>query len=285
MGGSRRTAAETLKLLDQFRQEQGRLPKSTATEPSEKYLANFLFSMRQQERRGTLNPALRERAVLIPGALALDTHPDQDAVLAELRSFVREHGHTPRHSRNGVPSGEVRLRTWISNNVYVDPDLKSPRLRARHEAIVAVLAGVPSFAEKDLDDRISLAEEFIRDRGYRPSGRDMSWLKDYVHGTYALEGPHSAYSRLNDIRAARLKAIIASPTPVEFRWRRNFEELADYAASRGGSLPTGWDEPLFSWLTVQRREHRRGKLSAEREAVLRTLPGILPGIQVLAEAA
>jgi hypothetical protein len=285
MGGPRRTAAETLELLDQFRQEHGRLPKSTATEPAEKYLANFLFSMRQQERRGTLKPVLRERAGLIPGALALDTHPDQDAVLEELKTFVRQHGHTPRHSRQGVPVQEVRLRAWISNNVYADPAKKSPRLRARHEAILSLLAGVPAFAEKDLDDRIFLAEAFVRDHGYRPSGRDMSWLKDYVHGTYALEGPYSAHSRLNDIRAARLKAIIVNPSLAEFRWARNFDELTAYAATHHGSLPASWDEPLFPWLTVQRREFRRGKMSPEREATLRSLPGILPAAPALAEAA
>jgi hypothetical protein len=285
-GTGRRTAAETLELLDRFREGHGRLPKSTATDPDEKYLANFLFAtLRRQEKRGTLKPALRERAAMIPGALALDTHPDQDRVLAELEAFIDSHGHTPRHSRIGVPAAEIRLRAWISNNVYVDPGVKTPRLRARHEAILSLLAGVPSFAEKDLDDRIAAAEQFVRDHGYRPSGRDMPWFKDYVHGTYSLEGPYSAHSRLNDIRAARLKALIANPSLVDYRWRRNFEELARYAASRDGSLPASWDEPLFSWLTVQRREHRRGKLSAEREATLRTLSGVLPENRELAAAA
>lgn len=286
MSGSRRTAAETLELLDRFRQEQGRLPKSTATDPHEKYLAGFLFStLRRQERSGSLNPVLRERAAKIPSALALDTHPDQNRVLSELDAFIQKHGHTPRHSRRGVPVQEVRLRAWISNNLYTDPAKKSPRLRARHHAILSLLAGVPSFAEKDLDDRIGLAEQFVRAHGYRPSGRDMSWLKDYVHGTYLLEGPHSTHSRLNDIRAARLKSIIASPSLADFRWTRNFNDLAAYAASQAGSLPASWDEPLFPWLTVQRRAFRRGKLSPEREATLRTLPGVLPQTRELAAAA
>jgi hypothetical protein len=281
----RRTAAEALELLAQFRKAHGRLPTSTATEPEEKYLANFLFcTIRQQEKRGALRPALRERASRIPGALTLDTHPDQDTVLDELAAFVKEHGHAPRHSRQGVPAGEVRLRTWISNNVY-HPALTSPRLRARHEAIMAVLAGVPSFSEKDLDDRIALAEQFVRENGYRPSGRDMSWLKDYVHGAHPLEGPFSMHSRLNDIRAARLKAIIASPSLVDFRWRRNFEELRAYASTHNGCLPNSWDEPLFTWLTVQRREFRRGRMSSERETALLTLPGVLPAAPSLAEAA
>lgn len=276
MRADRRSAAEALELLDGFRQEHGRLPKSTATDPDEKYLANFLFcSLRQRERRGTLKPALRERAALIPGALTLDTHPDQDAVLAELKAFVQEHGHAPRHSRNGVPAQEVRLRAWISNNAY-HPALKSPRLRARHEAVLSLLAGVPSFSGKDLDDRIGLAEQFVREHGHRPSGRDMPWLKDYVHGTYALEGPYGAHSPLNCIRAARLKAIIASPSLIDFRWSANLEDLRAHAAARGGSLPTSWDDRLFPWLTIQRRAYRQGKLSADRTDRLLAVPGILP---------
>jgi hypothetical protein len=283
---SRRTAAEALEKLSAFQQAHGRLPKSTATDPHEKYLANFLFTMlRRQERLGALKPAIRERAALIPGALALDTHPDQNAVLSELKSFVQKHGHAPRHSRRGVPAQEVRLRAWISNNVYADPTRKSPRLRARHEAIVSLLAIVPSYAEKDLDDRIALAEKFVRDHGYRPSGRDMSWLKDYVHGTCALEGPYGAHSRLNDIRAARLKAIIASPSLIDFRWTRNFEELRTYASTHEGCLPNSWDEPFFTWLTVQRREYRKGKLSPERESLLRSLSGVLPEVPELSQAA
>lgn len=283
----RRTAAEALELLDQFRQDHGRLPKSTATDPDEKYLANFLFStLRKQERRGTLKPAIRERAALIPGALAPDSHPDQDEVLAELRAFVQEHGHAPRHPpAKGVPAEEARLRSWIANNVSLDPALKSPRRRVRHEAILALLAGVPSYAEKDLDDRITVAEKFVRDHGHRPSAYVMPWLQDYVHGIYPIDGPYGRRSRMNESRAARLKAVIASPSPIDFRWRRNFDELDAYATANAGSLPHHTFTRLYKWLADQRREYRNDKLSPEREAILRALPGILPEVQELAKVA
>lgn len=104
----------------------------------------------------------------------------------------------------------------------------------------------------------------------------MPWFKDYVHGTYALDGPYGVQSPLNDVRAARLKAIIASPSLIDFRWSGNLEELKAYAASRGGSLPTSWDDHLFPWLTIQRRAYRQGKLSADRTNRLLAVPGILP---------
>lgn len=273
----RRTAAEALEELAVFRRDHGRLPKSTATDAAEKYLANFLFTtVRQGERRGTLDPAIRERAALIPGVLALDTHPDQDSLLLELESFIKDTGHAPRHSRHNVPVQEVRLRAWISNNAYGDPSRKTPRLRARHEAILTLLADAPSYAGKNLDDRIALAEQFVRDHRHRPSGRDMPWLTDYVHGVYPLQGPYGTGSRLDEFRAARIKAIVAYPSLVEFRWNGNFNGLTAYASGHGGSLPGNWSEPYFAWLTVQRREYRRGKLGPERERILRGLPGVLP---------
>lgn len=282
----RRTAAQSLEELDRFQKAHGRLPKSNATDPGEKYLANFLFAtIRHKERRGTLRPEIRERAAAIPGALKLDTHPDQDALLEELRVFIQAHGHAPRHTRNGVPAREVQLRIWASNNLYPDPEKQSPRLRTRHEAIAALLATAPSYAEKSLDDRIALAEKFVRDNGYRPSSRNMPWLKDYVHGTYPLNGPFGVRSRLNDIRAARIKAIVAQPSLLEYVWNWNFDALKSYASCHDGTLPGNWSHPLFSWLTVQRRQYRQGKLSPERESSLRTIHGVLPEVQELSQAA
>jgi hypothetical protein len=86
-------------------------------------------------------------------------------------------------------------------------------------------------------------------------------------------------------QAARLKAVLACPNLVEYRWRWNFAALASYASAHGGDLPTSWDQSIFTWLTVQRREYRKGKLNAERESILRTLPGVLPKLPALAEAA
>ncbi|MET4143913.1 Helicase associated domain protein [Arthrobacter sp. UYCo732] len=282
----RRTAAESLEALHWFQQEHGRLPKANATDRAEKTLANFLFgTVRSRERRGTLLTDLREQAARIPGALTLDTHPDQDEVFADLKSFIADTGHAPRHTRTGVPAREVRLRAWISNNVYGDPATKTPRLRARHEAIVNLLTATPSYAEKNLDERITAAEQFVRENGYRPSGRDMSWLTEYVQGKYLLSGPFGAESQLNDIRAARLKSIIASPSLVEHRWNENLAALTKYAAGHSGTLPGNWSHPLFGWLTVQRREYRHGRLSQARERVLRGIPGVLPQERRLAEAA
>lgn len=281
----RRTALESLDALDTFRDTFGRLPKSNATEPEEKRLATFLFfNLRPAERRGTLRPEVRERAALIPGALALDHHPDQDRMLHELAEFIRVNGHQPRHTRTGIPAAEAKLRYWISNHTAGDPGRKSPRLKERHLAIVQLLDRVPSYAEKTFEDRLAAAEEFIRVHGHTPPRSRTSWIGNYLSGVYPFDGPRK--SRIDDLRAARLKAVMNAPSFADHKWAVQFADLSTYAAAHDGALPTSWDQGrVFSWLSVQRREYRKGNLSAEREATLRTLPGVLPGHQELARAA
>lgn len=278
-----RSATESLEALAAFHTEHGRLPKTTATDPEEKRLATFLFcAIRPQERRGTLRVDLRELAARVPGALECRT---TDGNLANLIEFIRIHGHQPRHSRNGVPSGEVRLRAWISNSTVGDPAAKTPELRARHEAVLAALDGAPGYAMKQFEDRLAVAEQYVKDHGHRPPRDDMSWLSNYRQGIFPLEAHSGPRSRRNQLTAARLKAVLAAPGYLEYRWNEQFDELVRYVNTNGG-LPTNWDQdPIYSWLAVQRRAYRRGLLPPDRETILRTLPGILPALPALAEAA
>jgi hypothetical protein len=278
-----RSATESLKALAAFHAEHGRLPKTTASEPEEKRLANFLFcGIRPQERRGTLQADLRELAVQIPGALTLRT---TDGLLAELVEFLRVHGHQPRHGRNGATGDEVRLREWISNCTAGDPATKTPALRARHEAILDALESVPGYATKLFEERLAVAEQYVKDHGHRPPRNDMSWLSNYLQGIFPLDTHSGPRSRRNELTAARLKAVLAAPGYLEYRWQQQFEDLGRYVEAHG-ALPAGWDQdPIYSWLAVQRRAYRRGHLPPERETILRTLPGILPALPALAEAA
>jgi hypothetical protein len=269
--------------LAAFHTEHDRLPKTTASEPEEKRLATFLFcAIRPQERRGTLRTDLRELAALVPGALVCRT---TDSALAELIDFIRVHGHQPRHSRNGIPADEVRLRAWISNSIVGDPVTKTPKLRARHEAIFAALDQAPGYAMKQFEDRLAVAEQYLKDHGHRPSKTEMSWLSNYLQGIFPLDTHSGPRSRRNELGAARLKAVLSAPGYLEYRWHQQFEDLGRFVETHG-ALPTGWDQdPIYSWLAVQRRAYRRGHLPPERETILRTLPGILPALPALAVAA
>lgn len=283
---SHRTAAESLELLAAFERRNGRLPKSTATDPEEKRLAGFmLVTLRQQSRHGTLAPALRERAALIPGALDFEPREDQDDLLEELADFVAGHGHRPRHPGKKVPARELTLRYWVNNHAAGDPASKGPRQRARHEAIEAILAPVPSYAAKQFNDRLAAAEQFVEDHGHRPPVKETVWLSHYLKGEFDLDTAGGPRSRRDVFTAARLRAVLDAPSSLEHRWDTTFEDLIRFTEIHG-ALPVRREQgPLYTWLTIQRREYRRGTLDPEREATLRTLAGVLPENRELAAAA
>lgn len=270
-----RTAAESLELLAAFERQHGRLPKSTATDPEEKRLAGFmLVSLRQQSRHGTLAPALRERAALIPGALDFEPREDQDNLLEELAAFVAEHGHRPRHPGKKVPAREMTLRHWVNNHAVGDPAAKSPRRRARHEAIEAILAPVPSYAAKLFNDRLAAAEQFIEDHGHRPPMKETLWLSHYLKGEFDLNTVGGPRSRRDIFTAARLRAVLEAPSPLEYRWDATFSDLVRFTEVHG-TLPVRREQgPLYTWLTVQRRDYKAGKLSADRTEKLIDLGAI-----------
>jgi hypothetical protein len=275
---SHRTAAESLELLAAFERAHGRLPKSTATEPEEKRLAGFmLVTLRQQSRHGTLSPALRERAGRIPGALDFEPRENQEDLLGELAAFVAGHGHRPRHPGKKVPARELTLRYWINNHAAGNPATKGPRRRARHEAIEAILAPVPSYAAKQFNDRLAAAEQYIEDHGHRPPVKETIWLGHYLKGEFDLDTAGGPRSRRDIFTAARLRAVLEAPSPLEHRWDTNFEDL-DRFTEVHGALPVRREQgPLYTWLAVQRREYRNGTLSADRAEKLIRLGAIPAG--------
>jgi hypothetical protein len=262
---SHRPAAESLDLLAAFERQHGRLPKSTATDPEEKRLAGFmLVTLRQQFRLGTLAPALRERAGLIPGALDFEPREDQDDLLEELAAFVAEHGHRPRHPGKKVPARELTLRYWVNNHAAGDSAAKGPRQRARHEAIEAILAPAPSYAAKRFNDRLAAAEQFVEDYGHRPPVKETVWLSHYLKGEFDLDAAGGPRSRRDVFTAPRLRAVLEAPSSLEYRWDTSFEDLTRFAEVHG-ALPVRREQgPLYTWLTVQRREYKAGRLPADR---------------------
>lgn len=274
---SHRTAAESLELLAAFERAHRRLPKSTATDPEEKRLAGFmLVTLRQQSRHGTLAPALRERAALIPGALDFEPRGDQDDVLEELAAFITEHGHRPRHPGKRVPPRELTLRYWVNNHTVGNPEAKGPRQLARHRAIEAILAPAPSYAAKQFNDRLAAAEQFVEDHGHRPPVKETVWLGHYLKGEFDLDTAGGPRSRRDVFTAARLRAVLAAPSSLEHRWDMAFEDLARFAEVYG-ALPAHREQgPLHTWLTAQRLAVQRRTLPAARIERLLTLPGALP---------
>lgn len=265
------TMEDRLQELDTFFQEHGRLPrKSNQADEPELRLAGFLIhQLRPAIRNETLHDELLARAQQIPGVADIRLVLDQEMILEQLTRYAQEHGHLP--PRSGGNSEEQRLAAWMANNSRGVAEAKTPNLRARHEAILALVERFPNKMAANFEQSLINAEEFVIKNGHRPStgNAGANWLagarKQLDDGT------------LSESQKDRLRAVLGAPSKLDYEWEQNFLQLRQYASSHDGRLPGTWGEgKVFSWLTVQRRQFRAGKLSAGRLAKLLTIEGVIP---------
>jgi hypothetical protein len=265
--------------LEAFHLEHGRLPReSTTAAERELQLASFLIHrLRPTFRKGLLAPELVDRLERVPGALEIRSVQDQETILQELTDYARDHGHLPPTGGRGTPE-ENRLASWMRNNSRGRVMDKTGRLRDRHIAILDLIDEYPTRSEAMDEGRLRELAAFVAKHRHRPSFSPRSDTAER-----SLAAWFTAHQTSPD---PRMVEALKMPTRVDAEWLANFNRLANYAAAHDGRLPGSWHEgKVFSWLTVQRREFRRGKLSAERTEKLATIEGAIPGRSSLADAA
>ncbi|MET4143945.1 helicase associated domain-containing protein [Arthrobacter sp. UYCo732] len=290
---SRNTIHDRMDELERFYTANGRLPLTTAVDSEEKSLATFLVAnLRAKIKKGGLGAALLKRAEAIPGVVSFALIPDQEQTLHELSEYAARNGHLPPF---GVSDNkeEYRLSSWIRNNTRGRPEDKSPTLRARHEAILLLMDRYPAAADMERERAIRRREEWLRDleayteeHQHHPPGTrgEGEHLKRLTAALTAFRKDLGA-GKLSVEEEVRVKAILTFPSIQDYEWQSSFEALVEYAASHDGRLPGTWGEgKLFSWLTFQRRQYRKGTLARDRIERLRVIEGALPAGTHAAEA-
>lgn len=262
--------------LASFVETNGRLPKSTAADGSEeKVLARYLIHrLRPCLKDGTLPAGHASRAARIPGATLFRYVPDQDDKLDELRTFIADHGYLPRQTPNAA-GPERALAQWV-NNTRLKPDAgaRAPETAARLQAFKELTAGVPTYRTFQTLGILTDIEAYVAGHGTLPPPRSdgradprYAWLQNR-----RLHGDAQDYGDLEP----RITALLTLPGRIDSSWDARFAELVAYVETRG-KLPTGFhDGQIYNWLRTQRARYRQGLLTAEREASLRTIAGILP---------
>lgn len=280
------STSDRIGMIADFHARHGRLPISTAPAGSEeRELADVLIQgIRPKIGKGTLRAEDLAALSRIPGAAVVRPVPDQDGTLAELTAYVERHGHMPPKGGSGTPD-ENRLANWWRNNTRGTPESKTPQLRSRHEALLKLEATYPAKADVIFAANLRKAEAFLAATGYRPSTTPRTAAEDRTVASWLARYLAADPANLPEDHRLRLQALAAAPTRVEFEWEANLAAVAAYAAAHAGRLPSSWSEdPLFSWLTIQRRAFRGGKLSQARLEKLLTVPGAIPS-RTLATAA
>lgn len=282
---ARNTMEDRMDELERFFADHQRLPRTTALDSKEKSLATFLTAkLRAKIKKSSLSQELLERAQAVPGVVDFSLVPDQEKTLEELSEYAARHGHLPPF---GVSDNrqEYRLSTWIRNNTKGRPEDKTPALRARHEAILDLMERYPAAVENARERLILRREQlltelenFAKEHRHLPSstrGTDEESLRLSAALT-AFRGDLEA-GKLSSEDQIRVKAVLGYPSYRDHEWQTNFETLIQYAATHDGRLPGNWaDGKLFSWLTSQRRQYRKGALSQQRLERLETVDGVLP---------
>lgn len=130
-----------------FREEHGHDPRTSSTDPVERYVARRMWKITDPEQKARVGERVR------PGA---------QKALAVV-SFIREHGHTPRMNR----ADEAELGQWLIT--YARPRHREGRLP---KYVVDILDQTPEALSSrdtpDQDDRLSELQDFIREHGRLP---------------------------------------------------------------------------------------------------------------------
>lgn len=270
---TRRRSADRLAELEAFWAEHGRLPRRTTVKSDETRLAEYLvMNLRTQIRKGTISAGDLARARRIPGAVNIRTVPDQLQTLNELRAYVEQHSVMPG---SGGTAEEERLNRWASNNTKGDPGTKSAKLRERHLAIEEIRTMSVARGTAKVYSQLAAAEKFCAENGFRPGTaaalpEEERTLADWLNRRFNT-GPSSMP---DDLSRRRLQSLAALPSRSDMQWSRNLQALRD-DLDAGAPLPTSWSQEHFTWLSVQRRDHRAGIMPQWKVQALSQVPGII----------
>lgn len=267
--------------LAEFYSENGRWPKQTAGNADERKVGKLLAQWRTELRSEAISPDLREELDAIDPTWCRDQQWWWEHRAKLIAQFHAEHGYWPsRVSNDDVerPLGAFLHEQRKFNN--------RGTLRPARKAMFDEMA--PGWeSPEDLDvlwaSHADTLQRLVKSTGIEPSlmveddaeRKAAQWLSNQRsrHSRGALEAERVA--RLDEIlpgwqRGRRARSL----------WHQNLDELVAFIAKnrrmpRGGSIGVQPDEArIQKWFTFQQQYLLRGRLSADRIAMLNErIPG------------
>lgn len=232
----------------------------------EAVLNRWLYKHRAQHNDGTLSQEVAEVLSATPHWLTATTGKSlggEDArkwrrTLHEVAHWKETHGYLP-FTRGGGGT-EVRLSYWLQ----AQRDLhKAGRLRQEH---IDALSALGTWFEGDIPERTL---EFIQEHGRWPSMQ----ADDAVERTLASAAGHRR-DEIIALGAPRQRQLL-----VQSVWDERFCQLQSWTEAKGRlpkmRAPDKHESMLANFINRQRRDLAAGKLSTEREELLRTIAGVL----------
>jgi superfamily II DNA or RNA helicase len=259
----------------QFAAEHGHLSVTRGYRTSKGIdLNTWITHQRGLHKRGQLATDRAERLEGLTG-WSWDAPASRWAqMLAALRVFSAQHGHTTPGIRHRTPDGAA-LGVWVQNQRRTYQDGKMPADR------IELLEGVPGWTWRVLDDmweRTFAALQRYADQHGHARAPAKAVVDGLAVGNWvSIQRKLRNDARLAEDRATRLKALPGwSWSALDSQWEAHFEALAQYTDRHGDARPpqdyrARDGHPLGQWVSDQRR--RRTKMSNARRTRLESLPG------------
>jgi superfamily II DNA or RNA helicase len=237
-------------------------------------LGAWVTTQRAVYRKGQLPAERISRLEALPGWVWDPFGTDWEVGFSHLERFATREGHT-RISQEQLEDG-YRLGTWVTKQ---RAGYRAGRLSGERAARLEALPGwVWNPRDADWEAGFSHLEWFATREGH--TRVPASYVEDGYRLGQWVGTQRAGYraGRLSGERAARLEALPGWDwDPFGTDWENGFSHLERFATREGHTrVPAGYVEDgyrLGQWVKTQCVTYRAGRLSGERAARLKALPG------------
>ena len=241
---------ENLAKILAFVAANGRLPTRR-----DKPLGGWVGEQRKNKKKGKLSADRIAALDSVPGWKWEEEDPFPENI-AKMIAFVAANGRLP--TRRDKPLGQ-----WVGDQ------RKNKRKCKLSTDRIAALDSVPGWKWEEEDpfpENIAKILEFVAANGRLPTSSEKPL------GVWVIN--QRMNNKNGDLSSDRIAALDAVPG---WKWEEDpfHEKLAKILAfvAANGRLPTSSEKPLGYWVSMQRYNKKKGKLSPDRIAQIETIPG------------
>ena len=234
--------------------------------PSFERVASFLQRARVHYRQGRLDPK-RQKVLEAMGVVWSPLEDVWNSSLAELKRFIKEHGHA-HVSRSNPSFRQTAQFLSLQRKLY-----RQKRLDPKRQKELEALGVAWSPLEDAWNSRLADLKRFIKQHGHaRVSSGDPSFRRT----AQFLELQRHRYHKgqLDPKRQKELEALGVAWSPLEDVWNSRLADLKRFIEQHGHArVPKG--NPSFrqtaEFLQFQRKLYRKGRLDPKRQKKLKAL--------------
>jgi len=266
---------ESFEATKTYMAEHGSTPSQKDRDPIVKRLGQWCSKQRQEKRNETLSAESVALLDTIPGwGWGRDPDAAWNNAFEATKAYMNENNVAP--SQGDVDRGVKQLGQWCSKQRQARAD---GSLSVERIALLDTIPGWVWDQRQDLwDESFGATKTYMIEHGISPRANDLNYIVKSL-GVWCGR-QHMAKNR-NALSVERIALLDTIPGWVwdqyQDAWDEAFEATKAYMDRHGKEPRQRDDDPavksLGIWCQNKRKDKRRGVLSAERIALLESIPG------------